>query len=155
MENDQLQQLRDEFIYVQGAACKDQSVNSDYMIVTWYDVAGLWVILAGSVGVALLVIALYRLWHHGLRTRMFLKSTVSIGRGVSRSLTLIADKNMSEVDGTLDPRGSEVLFADKSLRYIDGRPHDTDEDQDLRTLVRELQREIRDVKSILRDRVSS
>ena len=148
MEDDRLQELRDRFIFVEGAACKDQSVSDEYMRVTWNDVAGLWIILGISVAIGCLVIAFYRTWYHGLRDRLFLRSTVTVGRELSRGLTRIADKNMgAQLEGPLDPKGSGTFMhpfdRSRSMEMNDV------EDEDLRTLVRHLRSEVREVKEML------
>ena len=126
MENDQLQELRNQFIYVEHALCKDSSIATDYTQVQWQDVAGLWIILGFSVAIALLVVAFYRVWFHSLRRRHIFRRTRSISQGMSRSLTVIADKNMasSKLAGAMDRMGNEMLYNDQyagaSNGYIDG-----------------------------------
>jgi len=163
MENDQLQELRDQFIYVEHAVCKDTTVSTDYTQVQWQDVAGLWIILGISVAVALLVVAFYRAWHHSLQRRNFFRKTRSISQGMSRSLTLMADKNMSssELTDAMDPLGSEMLYDDQyagaSNGYIDGTQcpptkHKMEEEEDLQTLVRHMRSELKQVKELLLER---
>ena len=168
MQNDQLQDLREQFVYVRGAACKDNTVSTDYTQVQWQDVAGLWIILGLSVAVALLVVVFYRVWHHNLRNRRLFRKTRSISRGMSRSLTLMAEKNMDgALAGAMDPMGSELLYEDQyagaSNGYMDGsqcppRKRTMEEDEDLQTLVRQMRSELKQVRELLlevtSDRVS-
>jgi len=169
MENDQLQELRNQFIYVEHALCKDSSIATDYTQVQWQDVAGLWIILGFSVAIALLVVAFYRVWFHSLRRRHIFRRTRSISQGMSRSLTVIADKNMasSKLAGAMDRMGNEMLYNDQyagaSNGYIDGTQcppqrynmegeGEGEGEEDLRTLVRHMRGELKQVKELLLER---
>ena len=143
MEQDQLTSLRNEFIYVDGAPCKSSSVQSDFSKVTWYDVAGLWVILAISVGVGLLVVASYRCWSHWLSKSRAFRKTTRMTQYFSTKIQSMADNNMSgrksSIGDALD--GCGLGRAESVGR--DGR------DDDVRDLVMALRGELADLKKVL------
>lgn len=62
IEEGGVEELTDQFITLPNAPCKTSSANTDYSSVSFQEVAGLWIILAGSIGIGLLWIILYRLW---------------------------------------------------------------------------------------------
>ena len=136
MENDQLTSLRSEFIFVEGAPCKTSAVQSDFTKVTWSDVAGLWVILGISVALALLVVASFRLWTHWLSKVRYFRRTNSISAGVSRSLTKLADNNMSG-----------HLSVDED--YVFGRSGSGGGGDGVRDLVLAMQKELSEMKKLM------
>jgi ABC-type amino acid transport substrate-binding protein len=159
MEKNQIGDLRDEFIFVEQASCKKSGLNSDFMSVTWNDVAGLWVILALSVALACLTILSYRVWHHALRKRAALKKTVDLSQNLSRAFMMMAEKNMSDRDrdfdlnSAMDPHGSEMLRYDgyqgASAGYVDGSADASRGIADVYALVQTMQRELTEVKHLL------
>ena len=150
MEQDQLTSLRNEFIYVDGAPCKSSSVQSDFSKVTWHDVAGLWVILAISVGVGLLVVASYRCWSHWLSKSRAFRKTTQMTEGFSRTIQSMADNNMSGRKSSIGDDDldrcelgrAEGVGRAESLGRV-GR------DDDVRDLVMALRGELADLKKVL------
>ena len=149
MEQDQLTSLRNEFIFVDGAPCKSSSVQSDFSKVTWHDVAGLWVILAISVGVGLLVVASYRCWSHWLSKSRAFRKTTQMTEGFSRTIQSMADNNMS---GRKSSIGDDLDRCELGRADSVGRAESlgrVGRDDDVRDLVMALRGELADLKKVL------
>jgi hypothetical protein len=144
MEQDQLTSLRNEFIFVDGAPCKSSSVQSDFSKVTWHDVAGLWVILAISVGVGMVVVASYRCWSHWLSKSRAFRKTTQMTEGFSRKIQSMADNNMSGRKSIGDDLDGYELGRAESLGRV-GR------DDDVRDLVMALRGELSSLKELMRE----
>ena len=135
LERDQLNDLREKFVYQEGLACKSSAASENAMLVTWDDVAGLWLMLAVSIGLALVVMGSFRLWNHWLsKTRMFRK-TSQVTRAWSGQLQSVVDKNLSaSMERETSQRGGEW-----------GR------DPEMRDLVLALQKQLAGVEALIKE----
>jgi len=124
-------------------------VQSDFSKVTWHDVAGLWVILAISVGVGLLVVASYRCWSHWLSKSRAFRKTTQMTEGFSRTIQSMADNNMS---GRKSSIGDDLDRCELGRADSVGRAESlgrVGRDDDVRDLVMALRGELADLKKVL------
>lgn len=138
LDEDQLTDLRDEFIYVEGLPCKSSAVNENFMRVTWNDVAGLWVMLGISIAFGLLMVTSYRLWNHWLSKTSLFRKPSSLAHGWSRHLESMADRNMSGKD-----------FGGYSIeRSMSGT---SEHSAEVRDLVMALQKQVASVEALIKE----
>ena len=119
-------------------------MQSDFSKVTWHDVAGLWVILAISVGVGMVVVASYRCWSHWLSKLRAFRKTTQMTEGFSRKIQSMADNNMSGRKSIGDDLDGYELGRAESLGRV-GR------DDDVRDLVMALRGELSSLKELMRE----
>jgi ABC-type amino acid transport substrate-binding protein len=62
LESGEIERLQNEFIQVDLADCKTNSVQETYSSVSWAEASGLWFILLMAVVAGLLLVIIYRIW---------------------------------------------------------------------------------------------
>lgn len=117
-----IEQLTERFVTVPQAQCKSQAVSDGYAAVYLEEVAGLWIILCGSIIFGILYIVAYRYIHYYKEKRRKNAPKLTISNSLRKRFSNLINSGMMKREDLFeaDLMDHNERYDGASMGYIDG-----------------------------------